>query len=69
MQAASYPLGSTHEQGGHKGYALSAMVDILCVLSGANWGPCSAIRIIRRDTKKVSEKVSAISSAQWRSTV
>jgi LDH2 family malate/lactate/ureidoglycolate dehydrogenase len=26
--------------GGHKGYALSAMVDILsCVLSGANWGP------------------------------
>jgi LDH2 family malate/lactate/ureidoglycolate dehydrogenase len=26
--------------GGHKGYCLSAMVDILCcVLSGANWGP------------------------------
>jgi LDH2 family malate/lactate/ureidoglycolate dehydrogenase len=34
------PLGSTREQGGHKGYCLSAMVDILtCVLSGANWGP------------------------------
>lgn len=34
------PLGSTRELGGHKGYALSAMVDILsCVLSGANWGP------------------------------
>ncbi|HEX5168265.1 MAG TPA: Ldh family oxidoreductase, partial [Cyclobacteriaceae bacterium] len=34
------PLGSTREMGGHKGYALSAMVDILsCVLSGANWGP------------------------------
>ncbi len=34
------PLGSTRELGGHKGYALSAVVDILsCVLSGANWGP------------------------------
>lgn len=34
------PLGSTRELGGHKGYALSAMVDILSsVLSGANWGP------------------------------
>jgi L-2-hydroxycarboxylate dehydrogenase (NAD+) len=34
------PLGSTRELGGHKGYALSAMVDILsCLLSGANWGP------------------------------
>jgi LDH2 family malate/lactate/ureidoglycolate dehydrogenase len=34
------PLGSTRELGGHKGYGLSAMVDILCaVLSGANWGP------------------------------
>src|SRR5262245_15633219 len=34
------PLGSTREAGGHKGYCLGAMVDILsCVLSGANWGP------------------------------
>ncbi|MEZ4700013.1 MAG: Ldh family oxidoreductase [Rhodothermales bacterium] len=34
------PLGSTRDMGGHKGYGLSAMVDILCgVLSGANWGP------------------------------
>lgn len=34
------PLGSTREMGGHKGYCLSSMVDILCgVLSGANWGP------------------------------
>ncbi|HEX7228080.1 MAG TPA: Ldh family oxidoreductase, partial [Candidatus Binatia bacterium] len=34
------PLGSEKELGGHKGYALAAMVDILCcVLSGANWGP------------------------------
>lgn len=37
---ALLPLGSTREMGGHKGYALAAMVDILCcVLSGANWGP------------------------------
>ena len=34
------PLGSDRERGGHKGYALSAMVDVLSgVLSGANWGP------------------------------
>ena len=34
------PLGSTREMGGHKGYCLAAMVDILtAVLSGANWGP------------------------------
>ncbi|XOV94982.1 MAG: Ldh family oxidoreductase [Bacteroidota bacterium] len=34
------PLGSTREMGGHKGYCLASMVDILCgVLSGANWGP------------------------------
>ena len=34
------PLGSTRELGGHKGYCLSVMVDVLsCVLSGANWGP------------------------------
>lgn len=34
------PLGSTRQMGGHKGYCLSAMVDILCcVLSGGNWGP------------------------------
>jgi len=34
------PLGSTRETGGHKGYCMAAMVDILtAVLSGANWGP------------------------------
>ena len=34
------PLGSDRERGGHKGYALAIMVDMLsCVLSGANWGP------------------------------
>ena len=34
------PLGSFREMGGHKGYCLASMVNILCsVLSGANWGP------------------------------
>lgn len=37
---ALLPLGSTRELGGHKGFGLGAMVDILSgVLSGANWGP------------------------------
>ena len=34
------PLGSTRENGSHKGYGLSAAVDIFsAVLSGANFGP------------------------------
>lgn len=37
---AILPLGSDREGGGHKGYCLALMVDVLCaVLSGANWGP------------------------------
>ena len=37
---AMLPLGSDKEHGSHKGYALGAMVDILCgVLSGGNYGP------------------------------
>ena len=33
-------LGGDYQHGGHKGYCLSAMVDVLCaVLSGGNWGP------------------------------
>jgi LDH2 family malate/lactate/ureidoglycolate dehydrogenase len=37
---AMLPLGSTREMGGHKGFCLSSMVDLLCgPLSGANWGP------------------------------
>jgi len=37
---ALLPLGSDRERGGHKGYCLAVMVDMLsCVLSGANWGP------------------------------
>ena len=41
---AMLPLGSTRERGGHKGYCLGAMIDILSgVLSGANWGPFTPI--------------------------
>ena len=37
---ALLPLGSDRDRGGHKGYSLGIMVDVLCaVLSGANWGP------------------------------
>jgi L-2-hydroxycarboxylate dehydrogenase (NAD+) len=37
---ALLPLGRDRVNGGHKGYCLAAMVDLLCgVLSGANWGP------------------------------
>jgi LDH2 family malate/lactate/ureidoglycolate dehydrogenase len=37
---ALLPLGSDREHGGHKGYCLAVLVDVLsCVFSGANWGP------------------------------
>jgi L-2-hydroxycarboxylate dehydrogenase (NAD+) len=37
---ALLPLGGDRTHGGHKGYCLSAMVDILSgALSGGNWGP------------------------------
>ena len=37
---ALLPLGADRDHGGHKGYALALMVDVLsAVLSGANWGP------------------------------
>src|SRR6266404_6028789 len=37
---AQLPLGSDRDGGGHKGYGLAVMVDVLsAVLSGANWGP------------------------------
>jgi L-2-hydroxycarboxylate dehydrogenase (NAD+) len=36
---AMTPLGNSHEGGGHKGYGLAVMVDILCgVLSGGGFG-------------------------------
>lgn len=37
---AMLPLGSERDRGGHKGYCLAAMIDLLCgPLAGANWGP------------------------------
>ena len=40
QNGALLPLGSQRDQGGHKGYCLAAMIDILSgTLSGANWGP------------------------------
>jgi LDH2 family malate/lactate/ureidoglycolate dehydrogenase len=37
---AILPLGLDRDRGGHKGFCLTAMIDILCdVLSGANLGP------------------------------
>jgi LDH2 family malate/lactate/ureidoglycolate dehydrogenase len=47
---AQLPLGSEAEMGGHKGYALAAMVDILtAVLSGANWGPFAPPFALRQE--------------------
>lgn len=43
------PLGSDREHGGHKGYCLGVMVDVLCaVLSGANWGPFAPPFMLRQ---------------------
>ncbi|HEX2227423.1 MAG TPA: Ldh family oxidoreductase [Candidatus Binatia bacterium] len=47
---AQLPLGSEKEMGGHKGYGLASMVDILCcVLSGANWGPFAPPFALRQE--------------------
>jgi L-2-hydroxycarboxylate dehydrogenase (NAD+) len=47
---ALLPLGSDRERGGHKGYALAMMVDVLsCVLSGANWGPFAPPFALRQE--------------------
>ena len=55
---ALLPLGISRETGGHKGYCLASMVDILsCVLSGANWGPFAPPTAINlpRSTEKVGK--------------
>ncbi|TWU12345.1 putative oxidoreductase YjmC [Symmachiella macrocystis] len=45
---ALLPVGSNRDRGGHKGYCLSAMVDILTgVLGGANWGPFAPQFVMR----------------------
>lgn len=47
---AQLPLGSEFERGGHKGYCLAVMVDVLCaVLSGANWGPWTPPFALRQE--------------------
>ncbi|HET6569785.1 MAG TPA: Ldh family oxidoreductase, partial [Rhodothermales bacterium] len=47
---ALMPLGLSREGGGHKGFALASMVDILCcVLSGANWGPFAPPFALRQE--------------------
>jgi L-2-hydroxycarboxylate dehydrogenase (NAD+) len=47
---ALLPLGSDRERGGHKGYCLAVMVDMLsCVLSGANWGPFAPAFSLRKE--------------------
>jgi LDH2 family malate/lactate/ureidoglycolate dehydrogenase len=52
---ALLPLGSDRERGGHKGYALAIMVDMLSgVLSGANWGPFAPPFALRQEIPKRS---------------
>ncbi|MCK6447461.1 MAG: Ldh family oxidoreductase [Planctomycetes bacterium] len=47
---AILPLGSERERGGHKGYCLALMVDVLsAVLSGANWGPFAPPFALRQE--------------------
>ena len=47
---ALLPLGSFREMGGHKGFCLASMVDVLCcVLSGANWGPWAPPFALRQE--------------------
>jgi LDH2 family malate/lactate/ureidoglycolate dehydrogenase len=47
---AQLPLGSEKQMGGHKGYGLASLVDILCgVLSGANWGPFAPPFALRQE--------------------
>jgi LDH2 family malate/lactate/ureidoglycolate dehydrogenase len=54
-RGAMLPLGSERERGGHKGYALAMMVDILCgPLSGANWGPFAPPFALRQEIPKHS---------------
>src|SRR3989475_6740751 len=52
---ALLPLGSDRERGGHKGYGLAIMVDVLCgALSGANWGPFAPPFALRQEIPKRS---------------
>ena len=54
-EGALLPLGSDRDHGGHKGYCLAVMVDVLsCVLSGANWGPFGIPFVIDQEMPKRS---------------
>jgi LDH2 family malate/lactate/ureidoglycolate dehydrogenase len=47
---ALLPLGSERATGGHKGYALAAMVDLLSgVLTGASWGPFVPSFVVKQE--------------------
>jgi LDH2 family malate/lactate/ureidoglycolate dehydrogenase len=47
---AILPLGSDRARGGHKGYALALMVDVLSgALAGANWGPFTPPFALRQE--------------------
>lgn len=49
---ALLPLGSDRELGGHKGYCLAAMIDLLSgPLAGANWGPFTPPFTLKYDEK------------------
>lgn len=51
---ALLPLGGDHEHGGHKGYALAGLVDLLTgPLAGAGWGPFTPSFV--PDTENVDE--------------
>jgi L-2-hydroxycarboxylate dehydrogenase (NAD+) len=55
---ALLPLGSDREHGGHKGYCLAVMVDVLsCVLSGANWGPFAPPFTLRQEIELPTHSV------------
>ena len=53
------PLGGDYEHGGHKGYCLMSLVDLLAgVLSGANWGPyVPAFVLAQKSTAPVGKGV------------
>ncbi len=54
-EGALLPLGSDREHGGHKGYCLALLVDVLSsVLSGANWGPFAVPFVITQEIPKRS---------------
>jgi LDH2 family malate/lactate/ureidoglycolate dehydrogenase len=47
---ALVPLGGDREHGGHKGFCLASLVDILCgALGGANWGPFTPPFALRQE--------------------